>query len=390
MNWLLLIVAIIILIVFKFFYDWKRQMIKISLEGGVTKKYANLISTLKGNSSWTVKKNDSEIFSFYNVTPNAVTIFTFIEAFGNIKVIWEFKASILSIQKLDYNKSWLFASDCNQVEAGKKILKDIETELEPVLGNFTSPEIKFVNKEISEGNMPIKHNLPEFLYNYSDAIDLLYNNYDNKKFQYILLDTPTLKNESDPTGEKLIHHATSTGNIDAVQLLLDFDANVNSLGFNKETPVYRAIANKDLDMLKFLISEGALVYVGNDNGLTPIAIAENFGFNNEHELYRLLWEKSKFEQSIIERMKNISLTHEQSEKIKNATSKMLSKIEGVKSFKKLAEYFSKEMSRLDGMQHYPFLVKGWQLLENNEANYIAEYSRIYFTTKNSELADDII
>jgi len=85
-----------------------------------------------------------------------------------------------------------------------------------------------------------------------------------------------------------IHSAVSEGDIEkAGSLLKENPLLVNKEDTNGRTPIFTAIARRNLEMVKFLIDNGALVRVGDSNLRAPIHFA---GFSNDTNMMELLLE----------------------------------------------------------------------------------------------------
>jgi ankyrin repeat protein len=86
-----------------------------------------------------------------------------------------------------------------------------------------------------------------------------------------------------------IHSAVSEGDLEKVgSLLKENPLLVNKEDSNGRTPIFTAVARRNLEMVKFLIDNGALVRVGDSNLRAPIHFA---GFNNDTNMMELLLEK---------------------------------------------------------------------------------------------------
>jgi ankyrin repeat protein len=98
-----------------------------------------------------------------------------------------------------------------------------------------------------------------------------------------------------------LHWAASYGQTQAVATLLDAGANVNSLDYCRQTPIFYAIngeKKKSYEMTELLISKGADLNVNDCHGWMPIDYATQ---NQDMEIKELILSKSP---ESIERLKN--------------------------------------------------------------------------------------
>ncbi len=73
-----------------------------------------------------------------------------------------------------------------------------------------------------------------------------------------------------------IFHLVQNGNLKEVKALLDKDpGTVNLKDGHKWTPLYYAVANSDIKMVKLLISKGAHLNIHANMGETPLHLANN-------------------------------------------------------------------------------------------------------------------
>ncbi|MBI1178935.1 MAG: hypothetical protein GC201_00150 [Alphaproteobacteria bacterium] len=71
-------------------------------------------------------------------------------------------------------------------------------------------------------------------------------------------------------GDTPLHVAAGWGEVDAVRLLLDAGAMVDSRGERNDTPLYSAVSSGNLDVVRLLVDRGASTKVTNDDGDSPL------------------------------------------------------------------------------------------------------------------------
>lgn len=70
-----------------------------------------------------------------------------------------------------------------------------------------------------------------------------------------------------------LHLAVKLGNIEIATILLEAGADVNVVGANKETPIFEAVKNNDVEMIELLTRYGANLKLRNKEGMTPGVVA---------------------------------------------------------------------------------------------------------------------
>jgi len=83
------------------------------------------------------------------------------------------------------------------------------------------------------------------------------------------------------------YFAAFQGSNDILQILIDFQANINLPSFKNITPLHRAVSANRLDTVKMLLENGARVNDADDNGRTALHLAAS---SNNIELVKLLLE----------------------------------------------------------------------------------------------------
>ncbi len=82
--------------------------------------------------------------------------------------------------------------------------------------------------------------------------------------------------------------ACNKGNLEIVKLLLEHNADINSLGYLKNTPLHEAVINLNYDCVKYLIENNADQTIRNEHGIKARDIAKN----NKDKDYLSLFSKN--------------------------------------------------------------------------------------------------
>ena len=69
-------------------------------------------------------------------------------------------------------------------------------------------------------------------------------------------------------------HASANGHKEAVELLLDHNADINAKDNNEGTPLHRACVNGDIQLIKLLLRKGADVYAKDADGKVPFDLCK--------------------------------------------------------------------------------------------------------------------
>ncbi|UTR12595.1 ankyrin repeat domain-containing protein [Evansella sp. LMS18] len=111
---------------------------------------------------------------------------------------------------------------------------------------------------------------------------------DAEKLKNILSVNRQLVNEENKDGLTPLGFAAHFGKKEAVQVLLDFGADINALSHSKveyipsNTALHAAIAGeRDMDVIKLLLSNGAKTVIFDSNGHTPLHTAAYHADNPE-------------------------------------------------------------------------------------------------------------
>jgi ankyrin repeat protein len=79
------------------------------------------------------------------------------------------------------------------------------------------------------------------------------------------------------SGDTPLHKIAIWGDVASAEVLLSNGADVNAHGEDQDTPLHRAIAGEHLDMIRFLLANGARHDLPNRYGTSPLVEAENSG-----------------------------------------------------------------------------------------------------------------
>ncbi|NVD97122.1 ankyrin repeat domain-containing protein [Massilia sp. BJB1822] len=79
------------------------------------------------------------------------------------------------------------------------------------------------------------------------------------------------------SGDLPVHAASAWQNKDAIDTLLAHGADINSVGGDGETPLFRVIRQGSEEFFRFLLLRGANVAVQNADGVSPVEVAREVG-----------------------------------------------------------------------------------------------------------------
>ncbi|KFZ42499.1 ankryin [Anoxybacillus flavithermus] len=84
--------------------------------------------------------------------------------------------------------------------------------------------------------------------------------------------------EKDKENNTPLHIAAGSGNVDLVQLVCQYDVDINAVNKHGETPLLLAVQAGNVDVVRFLYERGANVEISNEAGETPLykAVERNF------------------------------------------------------------------------------------------------------------------
>lgn len=95
-----------------------------------------------------------------------------------------------------------------------------------------------------------------------------------------------------------IHHAAIAGNIPGIRLYFDKGVHVDELSYHNETPLYYAVANRNVETIEFLLTNGASINALTDKGEALLYFAAFHGYTAIIEHFLL--KKEKGETSLFE------------------------------------------------------------------------------------------
>lgn len=108
-----------------------------------------------------------------------------------------------------------------------------------------------------------------------------------------------------------LHLATSVQSLELVKFFVDNGANLESRNIYNSTPIFHVCRNGNLEILKFLISRGAIVdNITETTGKTPALVAVT---SDQIEILKYLVEHSKVEIDTISDLRGISLLRQAAE-----------------------------------------------------------------------------
>lgn len=101
----------------------------------------------------------------------------------------------------------------------------------------------------------------------------------------LLKDVTIDVNVKDNAGWTALHEACNRGNLEIVKLLIEHNADLNSLGYQKNTPLHEAVINQNYECVKYLIEKNADQTIRNEYGILARDIAKNNKDKNYLELF---------------------------------------------------------------------------------------------------------
>merc|ERR1712098_864779 len=89
-------------------------------------------------------------------------------------------------------------------------------------------------------------------------------------------------NATDSDGWTALHFAACDGRIEAMKLLLEFEAKINATHATtfEETPLMMAVRSENVDAVKLLLERGALLDLKNNDEKTAFDIAKEYRNRN--------------------------------------------------------------------------------------------------------------
>ena len=131
--WIVIILLVVVLYLVKFFYDKNQQAAKIAKEGGMRRKYQDLIEFLMSvDSRCRVLQETSESITVGLVNVGGSTLFDLTQTFGKLTVQWKVDSPIFGKHKME----WDFPEYGDQGKMHERILNDTEKYLQNLMGNL--------------------------------------------------------------------------------------------------------------------------------------------------------------------------------------------------------------------------------------------------------------
>jgi ankyrin repeat protein len=90
----------------------------------------------------------------------------------------------------------------------------------------------------------------------------------------------------------IIEATSNTGNIEAIKLLLEYEANIDATDDSEETPLMWAVKASSACALKFLLTRGARLDLKNNDGHTALDIAKLYRHQAYSKLFRNEYKKT--------------------------------------------------------------------------------------------------
>ncbi len=127
----IIITAVVLFILFKFFSDWGSERNKVSSQGGVVVKYSGLIGMLMRDHEELKITQQNKDTVVLGVTGNTGAVAFFLtHSFGNLVVQWKTKSIFFGEHKLE----WSFSENMEQATMYRKIGEGLEKYHTDVLG----------------------------------------------------------------------------------------------------------------------------------------------------------------------------------------------------------------------------------------------------------------
>jgi len=104
------------------------------------------------------------------------------------------------------------------------------------------------------------------------------------KIVKIFLERGADVNTKDSDGRTVLHFAALNDRIEMIKLLLEFDAEINAIDNSEETPLMTAVRIKNADTVKLLLERDARLDLKNNDEKTALDIAKTYGFETIIEL----------------------------------------------------------------------------------------------------------
>jgi hypothetical protein len=141
--WWLIVAVIVGYIVFRFFSDREKMIKKIDNEGGMSQKYAILLSYLMAEPNSKITRLTGHNIELISTSGHFVNRFSILETASNLTIVLNTRSTIG-----DFTEKWEFPLNLNQHEMANKMDKDIEHK---TASNGNSDElIRRINKAMDD------------------------------------------------------------------------------------------------------------------------------------------------------------------------------------------------------------------------------------------------
>jgi hypothetical protein len=132
MIWII-IIAVIVIIMSKFFYDRNQQATKIVKEGGMKKKYSKLIDyLLSGDSRAKIYYESPSSITLGASSIGGTVLFILTQTFGKLTVQWKFDSPVLGNHKIE----WDFPEYDDHEKMIERIANDLLKYQKNMMQNF--------------------------------------------------------------------------------------------------------------------------------------------------------------------------------------------------------------------------------------------------------------
>lgn len=122
--WWLIVAGIVGYIVFRFFSDREKMIKNIDNEGGMSDKYAILLSYLMAEPNSKITRLTGHNIELTSTSGHFVNRFSILETASNLTVVLHTRSTIG-----DFTEKWEFPLHLNQHEMASKMDKDIEHKI---------------------------------------------------------------------------------------------------------------------------------------------------------------------------------------------------------------------------------------------------------------------
>jgi predicted Ser/Thr protein kinase len=153
-----------------------------------------------------------------------------------------------------------------QPAAGQPAAKPISSDASPLLAAVAAGNLEAVKAQLAKGA-----NVEQA--DHDGTTPLMLAAQTNPAIVEALLGAGAQVEAQDTHGRSALNRASAAGNEDAMRLLLDHQANVNTRAGDLSTPLMEAVAHAKLYAVQLLLDRGADVNLPDSNNNTPLMIA---------------------------------------------------------------------------------------------------------------------